>query len=255
LKKRFAIIDIETTGGLPKRDKITEIAIVIHDGKQIIEQFDTLINPERPIPPEITRITGITNDMVLHSPKFYEVAKQIVEMTEGKVFVAHNVRFDYGFIKEEFNRLGYTFTRRQLCTARLSRKAFPNLSSHSLGNLIRHFNIQVEHRHRALDDALAAAEIFVQTMRENQTLKATNKMISRGIKETQLPKNMSLDQLLELSENCGIYYFRNSYQKIIYIGKAINIQKRVFSTFSESRLKSIESVQNGRRNPLHNHWK
>ena len=118
-KKIYAIVDLETTGGMARRDKITEIAIVLYDGEKIIETYDTLVCPERSIPPEITRITGITNDMVANAPKFYEVAKNVVEKTENAIFVAHNVRFDYSFLREEFGKLGYTYTRRQLCTVRL----------------------------------------------------------------------------------------------------------------------------------------
>ena len=113
--KKFAIIDLETTGGTAARERITEIAIVTHDGHQILETYSTLVNPERSIPYNIIQITGITDDMVKNAPKFYEIAKKIVEMTEGCVFVAHNVRFDYSFIQEEFRRLGYTYVRKQLC--------------------------------------------------------------------------------------------------------------------------------------------
>ena len=127
--KLYAIIDVETTGGRASRDKITEIAIVIHNGEKIVDTYETLINPETYIPYGITQLTGITQEMVADAPKFYEVAKKIVELTEGTIFVAHNVRFDYSFIREEFQRLGYTFSRKQLCTVRLSRKAFPGLRS------------------------------------------------------------------------------------------------------------------------------
>jgi len=158
--KKYAIIDIETTGGMAKRDKITEIGIVIHDGEKIVDTYESLINPGRHIPPNITRITGITDDMVADAPRFYEVAKTIVEMTEGAIFVAHNVRFDYSFIKEAFNDLGYTFSKRQLDTVRLARKTFPGLKSYSLGNLIKHFGIKVNARHRALEDAIATTELL-----------------------------------------------------------------------------------------------
>src|SRR6188474_2326602 len=160
MERKYAIVDIETTGGLVKRDKITEIAIVLHDGQNVIDQYQTLINPERSIPPYISTLTGITDDMVADAPLFCEVAKEIVLRTEGAVFVAHNARFDYGFLREEFSRLGYAFTRKQLCTVRLSRKLLPSLRSHSLDSLIRHYQLQVDNRHRALDDALATAEIF-----------------------------------------------------------------------------------------------
>src|SRR5690606_6316102 len=159
-ERLYAIVDIETTGGHAKRDKITEIAIVLHNGREVVDQYQTLVNPERSIPGYIANMTGITDDMVADAPLFYEVAKDIVLKTEGAVFVAHNARFDYGFLREEFARLGYAYTRRQLCTVRLSKKLLPQLRSHSLDSLIRHFGLDVKHRHRAMDDALAKAEIF-----------------------------------------------------------------------------------------------
>lgn len=238
MKRTYAIIDIETTGGLPKRDKIIEIAIVLHDGKNKIDQYDTLIYPERSIPPEITRITGITNSMVQDAPKFYEVAKKIVEMTEGAIFVAHNVRFDYTFIKEAFKELGYTYTRRQLCTVKLTRATFPGLKSYSLGNLIRHFDIDVNHRHRALDDTLATVYVLEQIMASQSSDTDIVDLINLGIKETQLPKGVSLNDLHSLPEACGVYYFADSEGSIIYVGKAIDIKARAFQHFRSTTKKS-----------------
>jgi len=242
-KRKYAIIDIETTGGMSRRDKITEIAIVIHDGTKVLDQYATLINPGRSIPPEITRITGITNDMVKDAPKFFEVAKEIVEYTEGTIFVAHNVRFDYSFIKEAFKSLGYTFTKRQLCTVKLTRRAFPGLQSYSLGNLIRHFGIAVNDRHRALDDALATSIIFgyiIDKIGENGDVKD---FINLGIKEAQLPKGLKLKDLHELPEEPGVYYFLNEHQRVIYIGKAKNIKTRVFQHFNKITTKSAKLYQ------------
>ena len=141
---KYAIIDVETTGGVARYERITEIAIVLHDGEKVVDTFSTLLNPERSIPWSITQLTGINDEMVAHAPKFYEVARKIVEMTEDAVFVAHNVSFDYNFVREEFARLGFTFTRRQLCTVRLARKVFPGLPSYSLSNLKKHFNIAAD---------------------------------------------------------------------------------------------------------------
>ncbi len=242
-KRIYAVIDLETTGGLAKRDRITEVGIVLYDGTDIIEQFESLVNPERSIPPEITRITGITNDMVAEAPKFYEIAKRIVEMTEGAIFVAHNVRFDYSFLKEEFARLGYTFTKRQLCTVRMSRKAFPGLKSYSLGNLIKHFGIEVSSRHRALDDAYAASVVLSYILSCDDNTDMVKTMINKGIKEAQLPENLSKEQLLALPESPGVYYFYNSYGKVIYVGKSKNIQKRVIQHFSKTTKKSLKLAQ------------
>jgi DNA polymerase-3 subunit epsilon len=158
--RKYAIIDIETTGGTARHERITEIAIVLHDGTQVLDTFSSLVNPERSIPWNITQITGITDEMVAQAPKFYEIAKTIVELTEDAIFVAHNVSFDYSFVKEEFARLGYPYARKQLCTVRLSRQVFPGLPSYSLSNLKKHFNIYAEKSHRALDDTLATVELF-----------------------------------------------------------------------------------------------
>lgn len=158
--RMYAVIDVETSGGSAQRDKITEIAIYIHDGTKVVDEFNSLINPEVYIPPYITRLTGISNEMVANSPKFYEVARQIVLMTQNKIFVAHNAPFDYKFIQEEFKRLGYDYKRETLCTVKLSRKVFPGYSSYSLGNLCDNLGINIQNRHRAAGDALATTKVL-----------------------------------------------------------------------------------------------
>lgn len=166
----FAIIDIETTGSSYLNGKITEIAIFLHNGTQITESFQTLINPEMDIPLFITRLTGINNSMVQNAPKFYEVARKIVEMTAGRTFVAHNVHFDYKFIREEFGRLGYDYTRRTLCTVKMSRKLLPGHRSYSLGKLCSDLDIGITGRHRAAGDALATVQLFEILLRKNEKL-------------------------------------------------------------------------------------
>lgn len=156
----YSIIDIETTGGSPVTDKITEIAIFTHDGLNITNEFSTLINPEKNIPSFITGITGISNEMVASAPRFYEIAKKLVELTENHIFVAHNSRFDYGFICEEYRQLGYNYKRDTLCTVKLSRKLIPGLRSYSLGKLCSELNIPVINRHRAMGDARATVKLF-----------------------------------------------------------------------------------------------
>lgn len=239
-KKKYAIVDIETTGGQSKRDKITEIAIVIFDGEKIIDQYSSLINPERSVPNYITRITGITDDMVEGAPKFYEVAKEIVEKTEGTIFVAHNVKFDYGFIKEEFSKLGYTYTKKLLCTVKMSRKHLPGLKSYSLENLIKHFKINVQARHRALDDALATTVVLQKILAAPRSEESINQFINNGIKESLLPKGLDLNKLHLLPEGPGVYYFLNSFGQVIYVGKSINIKKRVMQHFSKMTEKSLK---------------
>lgn len=243
MHKRYAIVDLETTGGRASRDKVIEIAIVLHDGVQILDTFSTLINPECYVPYGITQLTGITQDMVQGAPRFYEVARKVVEMTEGAIFVAHNVRFDYSFLREEFARLGYTYSRKNLCTVRLSRKAFPGLPSYSLGNLIRSLNIKVNARHRALDDALATAEILRRILNREDNEQRVKEMVNLGVKEALLPKNLSLEQIHALPEECGVYYFHNQKGDVVYVGKSINIKKRVAEHFANKTEKGSKLQQ------------
>ncbi len=236
--QRYAIVDIETTGGMAKRDKIIEIAVVIHDGYAIVDQFSSLINPDRSIPYEITRITGIDNEMVNDAPRFYEIAKEFILITQGAIFVAHNVNFDYSFIREEFDKLGYTFSMRQLCTVKLSRKSFPGLRSYSLGNLIGHFDIKVNARHRALDDAIATAQIFSMILAIKDSSEDVSILVNRGVKETKLPESITIERLQSLPESIGVYYFYDVYGTIIYVGKSINIRSRIMQHFSQINAKS-----------------
>jgi len=169
----FAIIDVETTGTVYKYGKLTEVAIFLHNGNNITGSFQTLINPEMDIPYSVTKLTGITNEMVADAPKFYEVARKIVELTAGRVFVAHNVNFDYKFIKEEFKRLGYNFSRKTLCTVKLARKILPGYPSYSLGKLCEALDIGINGRHRAGGDAYATVQLFelmLDKLRENPVL-------------------------------------------------------------------------------------
>jgi DNA polymerase III subunit epsilon len=164
----FAVIDIETTGNLYNYAKITEIAIISFNGSVITDVFQTLINPEIDIPYRITKLTGITNDMVKEAPKFFMVARKIVELTAGKIFVAHNVQFDYKFIQEEYKRLGYDFQRKKICTVQLSRKLFPGLASYSLGNLCKSLDIEIADRHRAAGDALATTRLLEMLLKRHE---------------------------------------------------------------------------------------
>ncbi|HNG12479.1 MAG TPA: 3'-5' exonuclease, partial [Saprospiraceae bacterium] len=202
---RFAVIDIETTGGRADRDRITEIGIVITDGNTVFDSFESLVNPEMGIPPYITQLTGIDNEMVEDAPRFYEIAKKIVELTEDTIFVAHNVRFDYGFIQEEFRRLGYSFSKKKICTVVMSRKAFPGLKSYSLGNLIRYFNIPAERRHRALDDAQATSTLLSYILESQSTANEIYRLVRDLHQESLLPAELPADKINALPEVCGVY--------------------------------------------------
>lgn len=166
----YAIIDIETTGGSPRLEKITEIAICLHDGEKITGEYVSLVNPERNIPYFITNLTGITNEMVEDAPRFFEIAKVIVEMTEGRTFVAHNARFDYSFIRQEFKSLGFNFRRNIIDTVALSRKLLPGHRSYSLSSICKDLKIMINGRHRAAGDALATVKLLEILMAKDREM-------------------------------------------------------------------------------------
>ena len=234
----FAIIDIETCGGKFdfRKGRIIEIAILIHDGLTVVDEFTTLLNPECYISTYFTNISGITNAMVDDAPKFYEVAKKILDITKDKIFVAHNVGFDYGFIKEEFASLGYSFKRDTLCTVRLSRKLIPGIKSYSLGNLCSYFGIENEARHRAKGDAVATSKLFdllmqIKSDHPQYKTKGLDELMVRRIDKI---KKYILDKL---PEECGVYYFLDQDQNIIYIGKSKNMYQRALSHFNSKEQK------------------
>lgn len=227
----YTIIDIETTGNGIKGNKITEIAIFKFDGKKVVDEFTSLVNPECEIPYFITRLTGIDDDMVRHAPLFKDIAPQILEMTQDCIFVAHSVNFDFGVIKEEFRQIGVDFVRKKLCTVRLARKLVPGLNSYSLGKLCSSLNIPITDRHRARGDAKATVTLFnllLQKPSSDQVIKA---FLNARNQEATLPPLLSKATINSLPQQPGIYFFKNSSGNIIYVGKAINIKKRVLGHF------------------------
>ncbi len=226
----FAVIDIETTGGSMQSDRITEIAIIVHNGQRVIEEYATLVNPLRPIQPFVMALTGITNEMVIDAPTFEEVVDRIEELTHNRIFVAHNVNFDYIFLKSEFKRVGRKFRRKTLCTINTCKKIFPNKRSYGLGNICRDLEIEIYDRHRAHGDAAATA-ILLEKLIFNDKKKIMKDLLKGELATTHLPVNISLSLVDELPEEIGIYYFLDEKGKIIYIGKSKNIRSRVISHF------------------------
>jgi DNA polymerase-3 subunit epsilon len=239
----FAIVDIETCGGrfIYPKGRIIEIAIILHDGLTVVDKFSTLINPECFISPLYTNISGITNDMVRDAPKFYEVAQKILEMTEGRVFVAHNSSFDYNFIREEFASLGAKFKRETLCTVKLSRKLMPGRLSYSLGNLCAGLNIHIENRHRAEGDALATAELLDLLLRLKSAHPQYKNMGAVEIMMRRIDK-MKQYILNKIPEECGVYYFLDKEGNIIYIGKSVNMYNRAVSHFNSDEKKGKQML-------------
>jgi len=227
----YAIVDIETTGGYAQANGITEIAIYIHDGDRLIDSWCSLIDPGRNIPEYISSFTGITNQMVEKAPSFDNVAHIIYEYLHDKIFVAHNVNFDYSFIKNQLAESGYELKVKKLCTVRYSRKLFPGLPSYSLGNICAHFGIPIEARHRAGGDAAATVILFEKLLAADDG-SVLNYFVKRGSKEYQLPPNLPKSQFESLPEKTGVYFFHDESGKIVYVGKAVNIKKRVGQHFS-----------------------
>lgn len=232
----YAILDIETTGGKYNEEGITEIAIYRFDGRKIVDQFFSLVNPERDIQSFVVNLTGINNEMLQNAPKFHEVAKRIIEITKGCTIVAHNAQFDNRILTTEFDRLGYSFDKNFLCTVELSKKLIPNLASYSLGKLMRSLGIPISDRHRAQGDAKATLMLF-KILLEKDTSK---KIIQETVKKD--PKRQLEPKLIDIIESTpsiiGVYYIHKKNGSIIYIGKSKNIKKRLLQHFTNDNRKS-----------------
>lgn len=230
----YAIVDIETTGGHASANGITEVAILIHDGKQIIEEFRTLVNPLIPIPIYIQALTGIDDEMVRTAPQFKQVAQRIYELLQDKIFVAHNVNFDFSFLHFHLASAGFHLQTKKLCTVRLSRKIIPGLASYSLGRLCKVLGIEIQERHRAFGDAQATAKLF-SLLIEKDMEGHIGKTLNQRSKEQSLPPHLPRIDMDKLPDVPGIYYFHDSKLKVIYVGKAKNIRKRVASHFTNNK--------------------
>jgi DNA polymerase III subunit epsilon len=240
----YAIVDIETTGGYAEHHRITEIAIYHHNGIQITDSYHTLINPGRNIPHYITGLTGITGEMVGAAPSFKSVAEEVFRWLDGKVFVAHNAHFDYSFLRNEFEQAGLTWNSKKLCTVRLTRKIIPGLRSYSLGSIAASLGIVIENRHRAGGDASATVKIFDELLRRDNDCYIA-KTLKRNSGETILPPNLPKEEFDRLPAKCGVYYFHDARGNIIYVGKAINIKKRIAGHFTgEAREWSRSKIRN-----------
>ncbi|MFP9099220.1 exonuclease domain-containing protein [Flavobacterium sp. RHBU_24] len=233
----YAILDIETTGGQFNEEGITEIAIYKFDGHEVVDQFISLVNPEKPIQPFVVKLTGINNAMLRSAPKFFEVAKRIIEITDGCILVAHNAQFDYRVLRTEFKSLGYDFEKQTLCTVELSQKLLPEQPSHSLGKLVRSLGIPITDRHRATGDAIATVQLFKLLLQKD-----TEKEIVKSLIKTETEKKGLVPRLKDLLESIpaitGVYYIHKEDGTLIYLGKSRNIKKRVNQHFTGTSRKS-----------------
>lgn len=235
----YAIVDIETTGGNANHSRIIEVAVYIHNGMEVTDTYQTLVHPGCSIPSYITALTGIHDGMLSDAPSFGDIAEELYLLLENKVFIAHNVNFDFSFLKNEFAMAGYTYAAKRLCTVRLSKKLVPGMGSYSLGRLCDQLGVSIKNRHRAAGDAEATVKLFelLKSIDHNDFIGHSLKKISR---EAVLPPNLPREEFDQLPAKPGVYYFHDQKGKVIYVGKAVDLKKRVSSHFmsnSETRRK------------------
>lgn len=235
-------VDIETTGGSYRNSRILEVAAIRYEGGKITKEFSTLIDPESQVPLNITRITGITSGDVQGKPVFADIAEEFKEIMDGAVFIAHNVRFDYSFIKQEFAMLGMRFLPKLLCTVRLSRALYSMEKGHSLAKLIERHNIPVAARHRALDDARAMLH-FTETAFREHGFDLFNDAVARQLKTQSLPPHLDVSQINSIENVPGVYIFRDETRMPLYVGKSITLKKRVMSHFQSTDSKELKISQ------------
>jgi DNA polymerase III subunit epsilon len=231
----YAIVDIETTGSYAANNGITELAIVLHDGNKIVDRYETLIDPQSPIPQYVQVLTGIHPGMLIGAPIFSEVASRVFEMLRDSIFVAHHVNFDYSFIRHHLETCGFELDVQKLCTVRLSRKVFPGLPGYSLGKLCRELEIPILNRHRAGGDADATVILFEKILKHDSQ-GAVRQMLHGKSREQYLPPNLPSEQIASIPYTPGVYYFHDQKGKVIYVGKAKNLRSRVCSHFSNNSI-------------------
>ena len=236
----YVILDIETTGGKFNEEGITEIAIYRFDGHKVVDQFITLVNPEKEIQEFVVKLTGINNKMLRNAPKFFEIAKRILEITEDAILVAHNADFDYRILRTEFDRLGYDFKTNTLCTVELSKKLIPDQDSYSLGKLCKSLGIPMSERHRANGDALATVQLFKLILEKDNT----KSILEKSVKYFDNRKQKALFAKIidDFPSDFGVFYLQDNKGKIIYIGRGKNIKSEITNLFvkTTSRMRKVQ---------------
>lgn len=235
----YVFVDVETTGVSAARGKVIEVAAIRVEDNQVVKEFSTLINPEMPISYQITQITGITDGDVADAPTFREIADELLSVLDGAVLVAHNVRFDYSFLKQEFRRIDKQFSPKQVCTVKLSRRLYPELSRHRLSDLIAHHGFSFESRHRAYDDAMVLVQ-FWKKMQQDHHLDVIKAALKSQMKAPSIPRHIDRADIAALPSGPGVYIFEDDMGVPLYIGKSIDIKKRVLSHFSNDVNESKE---------------
>lgn len=248
LLEQLIFVDLETTGAALGRDRITEIGLVWFSPEAGWQSASSLVNPHIHIPANISQLTGISNEMVANAPTFSELHKPLQVLLKGRVIVAHNVRFDYGFLSRALARCDQVLGQRHLCTVRLSRLLQPEFDKHNLATLVQRWQLTLNNHHRALDDAMVLAQIWGHWQQHfgHQSL---NTLVNKAIREVHLPPQIDLQELNTLPHGPGVYFFYGDNNSLLYIGKSIELRTRVFSHFSDALHNSKEAkiVQQTRR--------
>jgi len=240
---KFAITDIETTGGGIKGNKITEICVLVVQNGEVIDEYTSLVNPGTEIPLYIETLTNINDEMLSDAPKFAEIAPEIQKITKDCVFVAHNVNFDYNIIKAEFESLDLSFQKKRLCTVRLAKKLIPGLFSYSLGNICTSINIPHYDRHRAKGDCEATVTLFQRCLALDPEYEVFKSLLNQKTAASYLPPNFKNSDFEKLPSSTGVYFFKDKDGIPIYIGKAKNIKSRVKSHFQEKSNRKYKLMQ------------
>ena len=236
-------VDIETTGGSYRNSRVLEVAAIRYENGEIVQEFSSLVDPEAYIPGSITSLTGIREQDIIGAPKFEDIADELFEILDGAVFVAHNVRFDYSFLKNEFALVGLNFSPKLLCTVRLSRALYAVHKGHSLAKLIERHNIPVLARHRALDDARAIL-YFSELAYSEHGHELFQTAVGRQLKTQSLPPNLDIDEINSVENIPGVYVFEDEVHQPLYVGKSINLKKRILSHFQDQSSRELKISQN-----------
>jgi DNA polymerase-3 subunit epsilon len=242
---KLALIDCETTGGKPAQHRVVEIGLLLIDDGVITERWQTFLDPERVLPPFITKLTGITPPMLKDQPRFAEIAESLQAKLKDRIFVAHNARFDYGFVKTEFERAGITFNAKTLCSVKFSRALYPQFKRHGIDQIIKRFEFSIENRHRALDDAEIIWKLFVKST-QLYSDEELSSALTPILKTPSLPPKIKASQVKALPQAAGVYYFYDEKGTLLYVGKSINIRARVMSHFNSDYRSSKEMIMNNK---------
>ena len=245
LAEPLAVVDVETTGAHPVHDRLTEVAVISVDGGEVSSEWHTLVDPQRPIPPAIQALTGITDRMVAGAPRFAEIAPALAERLAGRVLVAHNARFDYAFLRREFDRAGIDYRARTLCTVRLSRALYPQQPQHNLDALIARHDLRCEARHRALGDA-RAVWAFLRAALAEHGAQAVSRHAARLLRRAALPPGIDAAELEAVPQAPGVYVLRDEAGRALYVGKSIAMRSRVLAHFGAD-LRSVREARLARQ--------